>query len=127
MEGPPGRAALLAFRSAVYWGSWSEPHLLAAERRQVGGGGAAFEIDLEIHRREIGCRASGEEGLLLLGQIGAVLVAGGRRADVDDASIVLAGMPGRDRVTDVGVPPDRIARLHLGDRDHAGHEVAMPF
>src|ERR1700716_2864501 len=98
MEGPPGRAALLAFRSAVYWGSWSEPHLLAAERRQVVEGGAAFEIDLEIHRGEIGCRAAGEEGFLLLGQIGAVLGAVWCRADVDDARIVLAGVLVGDRV-----------------------------
>ena len=43
----------------------SETHLAAAEIRQVRLGGAAGEIDLEIHRREIGRRAAGDEGLAL--------------------------------------------------------------
>ncbi len=61
------------------------------------------------------------------GQVGAVLGAVRRRADIDDAGEFLAVMLVADRMADVGVPPDRVARLDLGDGHHAGHHLRMPF
>src|ERR1700682_1140141 len=114
MEGPPTRLPFLLCAAPRSSGGSSEPHLLAAKRRQVGDGGAALEVDLEIHRGEIGRRSSREEGFPLFGQIGAVLGAIRGRADIDDAGIVLAGVLVGDRVADVGGAPDRVGRLPLG-------------
>ena len=38
-----------------------------------------------------------------------------------------AGVLLADGVADVGVPPDRIARLNFRNGDHAGHQLRMPL
>src|SRR2546430_2675246 len=93
----------------------SKSHLLPAEFGQVLLCGAALEIDLEVHGSEVGRRAAGEKRRLLSGKIGAVLGAIRRRADIDDARVFLAGVLVADGVADVGMPPDRVARLDFRD------------
>ena len=61
------------------------------------------------------------------GKIGAVLGAVRRRADVDDARVLLAGVLVADGVADVGMPPDRVAGLDFRDGDQAGHQFRVPL
>jgi hypothetical protein len=107
--------------------SRSKTHLLPAEIGQVLLRGAAPEIDLQVHRREVGRRAAGEERRLLPREIGSVLGASGRRADVDDARVLRAGVLVGDGVTDVGMPPDRVPGLDFRDRDQAGQQLLVPL
>ena len=58
-------------------GRLSKSHLPPAELGQVLLRGAALEIDLEVHRREVGRRAAGEKRRLLLRKVGAVLAQSG--------------------------------------------------
>jgi hypothetical protein len=94
--------------------SLSKSHLLSAMLGQVLQRGAAFEIDLEIHGGEVGRRAASNKRRLLPRKIGAVLGAIGRRADIDDDRVFIAGVLVADGVADVGMPPGRVARPTSG-------------
>ena len=43
------------------------------------------------------------------------------------APLTDAGVTVGDRVADVGVPEDRVARLHLRNRDQACHQRLVPL
>ena len=101
-------------------GTESEAHLGAAQVGQILLGGAALEIDFEVHGGEVWGGAALEEGLLLFRKIGAIFRAVWRGTNVDDAGVLGAGVLVGYGMADVGVPEDGVAGQDFRDGDEAG-------
>ena len=62
----------------------TQAHLASAERREIRFCRAATEMHLKVVGREIGWRLAGQKSRGLFVQVGAVLRASGRCADIHD-------------------------------------------
>src|SRR5262249_54773495 len=103
-----------------------DAHLLFAEVGEIRLGGAAFEADFVVLGREVGGAFALEERDLLALEIGGVLRAVGRGADIDDVAVAAAAMLVLDRVHDIRMPPYGVAGLHQRDRRERRHQHGMP-
>src|SRR5262245_30427640 len=95
----------------------SKAHLRAPEIRQVRERCTSLEVNLEVHRREVGSRTPLEKRLSLPRKIRAILRTVGRRTNVDDAGVLAPLVLVCHGMADIGVPEDRVAGHDLRYRD----------